>query len=478
MVAPVPQPREAFRAVPAEATAAIVVPRTGEHLRASVDFLERLLGPEGAQRFLEETHLPALALELEASRPGALDRAEGVGVFWVRGFEGPVWLLGVAEGDRALEVAGGLLAQRGAREEPAERGTRRYRLKSQRDLTLFLDRGYLFCAVQDPEQGEGNGGLARVTEVVRRGPESGLAGVGAVARMRERLAPAVAYVFLAPAPQKERDSKLGGLLAGLSVTERGIELDGVVEAGGPLWSREDSPPVRLEALPAGPVVALFASAPAKALRGFVGAGSSSSEAVRDLLPSLRGDVFGAIYFDPESFLRELAEGVDNPVPTGNLIAELGIADPAAFDRVASRILSRAQIRFERTVEQGKVTYRGAAERHRVELTLSGERARLSVGSGIGGRPLVDFAAEARKRFGAGPFSVGHLTLLVDLRRLREELEVPREVEGIDPRRMVVVQGMASYFLQQMTPVEEVLLDVAPDPGGARLRGRLTLRSPP
>jgi hypothetical protein len=100
--------------------------------------------------------------------------------------------------------------------------------------------------------------------------------------------------------------------------------------------------------------------------------------------------------------------------------------------------------------------------------------RLELGSGLKGRTLVDLSAQLAQRFD-GAFSKGHASVLLDVGRLRAELQTPRMIEGLDAVKVVTVQGFASAFLDRLTPIDFVVLDLAPLPDGAKLSGRISLR---
>jgi hypothetical protein len=49
------------------------------------------------------------------------------------------------------------------------------------------------------------------------------------------------------------------------------------------------------------------------------------------------------------------------------------------------------------------------------------------------------------------------------------------IEGVDAVKLVTVQGFASAFLDRLTPIDFVLLDLSPQPDGAKLSGRIALK---
>src|SRR5205807_631747 len=114
--------------VPEDAEALIWVDSLKEDLGATVDFFEKVGGPANVQRVLEQTWLPALAVELMSGDGSVLDSQDGVGVMILPGFDGEIALLGVVDGERALAALSTKLLGAGAEEDPkSEDGLKIYR---------------------------------------------------------------------------------------------------------------------------------------------------------------------------------------------------------------------------------------------------------------------------------------------------------------------------------------------------------------
>jgi hypothetical protein len=66
--------------------------------------------------------------------------------------------------------------------------------------------------------------------------------------------------------------------------------------------------------------------------------------------------------------------------------------------------------------------------------------------------------------------------MVDMGRLRAELEAPSQVPGVPPGQLAAAKAFGGAFLDQLTPFEHGFLDLTPEEGGARLRGRIVIRT--
>ena len=97
-------PRPVLRAIPEDATVAIYVPQLRGSVEPLVDFYERLVGPDIARRQIEEAPFLPMVLQSVRGDASAVDPEEGFGLFSVPVFEGSVAVLGVTDGDAALET--------------------------------------------------------------------------------------------------------------------------------------------------------------------------------------------------------------------------------------------------------------------------------------------------------------------------------------------------------------------------------------
>ncbi|MHB8875801.1 MAG: PKD domain-containing protein [Myxococcaceae bacterium] len=492
-------PRPLLAAVPPEASSVVFLPLVAGHLEASIDFLEKLLGADAVQNFLDESVLPALAMEMPSSESPVIDPQEGLGLFTLPQFEGAIALLGVIDGDKAQEALVKQLERRGgyARQEADQ--TVRVRLPGGRELAVFVDRGYLYVALPegsrpeplDPDDPSLRGlppllNLEPALTAVRKAADEGLSGQAAIAGARARLPPGNVYLFLASPPAPTQ--KLGGLFASLVIGDRAVELDGIIQADGPMYSALAVPRSRLlEAAPQGAIAAVSATVPPAELAGMLIGGpetprrKAAAERARHsgvdleaLLKALGGDLTALVYFDSDAFLTNLAQGSEKPEPRGALLVEVGLTRTAPIEEMLQEQLSSMGLRYDRVEEKGLTRYLSRWRGQPVELQLTPGRALLSAGGDTRGRKQENLAAALGARFG-GAFGPGHLSAMVDLGQLRKELAEPRTIPGIDPRRLVMVQGFASAFLSQLTPIDHAFLDLSPDAAGGRLKGRLTLK---
>jgi len=53
--------------------------------------------------------------------------------------------------------------------------------------------------------------------------------------------------------------------------------------------------------------------------------------------------------------------------------------------------------------------------------------------------------------------------------------VPRLIPDADPRRVITAQALALTFLDQLTQVDQVVLDAVPSPHGAEVQAVVKLR---
>jgi hypothetical protein len=461
-------PRPVVRAVPADAEWVLFAPTVRGDLDATLDFFERVSNTATVQQLADSWVLPALAVDASAgAESNIVDPLEGLGFFTLPGFSGSVALLGVVDEAAAL-------SELNARTHPFEDGS--VATRDGRTAWLFADRGYVYAAF--PSAGDDvRKVIAHVHAADARGFE---------ARFKKLAAVPAGRLVMLGAPHAGSDVPLDALWASLTLLEREAKLEGRLLSKDPIWRSQG-----LNGLPTfrhsweGPVAAVSVKLPDGVLRALIKPGTPEREQSRQRLlahgididrmfRALTGDVAGLAWFDAEGFLRHLIEA-QKPDPRGAAILEAGLNEPTAWEAALGQMLEV----FLATRPIEKHTHEGTSWQTELSsqdalFTVEPKSLRLEVGTGLQNRTMVDLSKKLAERF-HGAFSPGHASLLVDLGRLREELETPRMLPGLDPMRVVTVQGYAAAFLEQLTPVDHLILDLEPDEKGAKLSGRLLLK---
>ena len=110
------------------------------------------------------------------------------------------------------------------------------------------------------------------------------------------------------------------------------------------------------------------------------------------------------------------------------------------------------------------------------LTVASDRLSLQAGEALDARPRGNVGTGLRERFGASAFGPSHLSLMVDMGRLRAEMDAPQQVPGVPAGQLSAAKAFGGAFLDQLTPFEYAFLDLSPEEGGVRLRGRVVIRT--
>ncbi len=465
-------PRALLRAVPPQATSVLYAPSLGQALSDAVDFLERALGAAQLQKWLDETMIPQLAVEAASGGGAGLDVAEGVGVFSLEGVEGRVALVGVDDDEKALSALIARLEERGA--DVAERTLDGITVATMPDATpvvAFVDRGYLY-AVWPASPLD----AARAVGLVRRA-ESGSEKFGTEAPDGQ-----LAFRFTPGTGESDWHWAQGGFRVAGDVAT----MTGRVAGDKPLWSGKAQVPL-VTLAPAGPVFVASLGVSPDVLASFALGAKGGERRARlaaamkeegvDLekgLSGFTGEVGALVYFDSEAFLKNLVVGTQKPEPRGALVVEAGVKDAGAVGGLLRRVVAWLAPGATEAGTAPNLSWQGRWLDAAMVLAISGKSARLTGGTGSQPRPQVELASSLAGRFG-GAFSPGHVSILLDVGQLRRELQAPRLIPGLDPARLVTVQGFAAAFLDQLTPLETVVLDMWPDAQGAKLSGKVTLK---
>ncbi len=515
-------PRPVLRAIPADAEVALFFAQLRGNVEPLLGFSSRLLGESQARASLEEAPMLSLVLRELRGEPRVVDVEEGVGFFALPGFEGTVGMLGVTEPQAALDAVVKELESGGARvvqRSPAE-GLVHLRRESGAPLLLFDDRGYLYLVVPDTEDDasdEGNEednepGEAEATRVlaVEAPPPDGAVGLEAIraritgmrgpglselpllTQMRPKVGSGNVYFFARPVGE-DAASGFQGLWATFRVEEAQAELEGWVASEKALLDGQRAPgSALLTKAPQGPIASLMVSIPPEELAklAFGAPGSERRErtlrslqeqgldasGAESLLGALRGDMTLLAYFDAPAFYRNFLKGSRRPEPRGTLLLEAGLvrAEPV-LEWLTGRLKARGQP-FEVVKGADATRLRTRVMEQPLEFTVSAERLTLHGGEALTGRAAGDVGAALRERFGAQAFEPGHISAMVDVGRLRTELDAPQEVPGVPTQQLPVARSLVGTLLDQLPPVESVFLDFTPEEGGGRFRARTVLRS--
>jgi len=491
-------PRPVLRAIPEDATVAFYVPRIADAVAPLAGFYEKLVGPDMARAQIEAT--PFLPLLLESVRGPAsrvVDAEEGFGVFAVPSFDGSVVLLGIQDGPPAMERVLKEFESAGRPVQRLEDGSARVEFDNEPAGLVFLDRGYLYVAMPEaPEVKEGEPVKAQAVsapdaQALRRHvvgfKGAGLSESPMLARVRGRVQEGSVYAFLGSSKPDEKDP-IPGFMASLRVKEDRAELDGFLAADKPLLEGKPGPvPALLSRAPMGPVASAMLSVPAEQMANWlIGAPGSERrmEALtkmtargldgEGLIGALRGDLTLLVYFDAPAFYRNFITN-KRPEPRGSVLLEAGLTRSEPVVAVVTRALEGTSWSVEKGAERGTTRFRGRVLDQPVVLLVGPDRLSLQAGEAMEGRPTGDVGGALRERFGAGAFGPSHLSLMVDLGRLRADLDSPQQVPGVPPAQLGAAKAFGGAFLDQVTPFDHAFMDFAPEQGGARLRGRVVLR---
>jgi hypothetical protein len=280
-----------------------------------------------------------------------------------------------------------------------------------------------------------------------------------------------------------------GFFASLRVREDRAELDGFMASDKPLLAGKQGPvPALLNKAPVGPVASGMLSVPADELATWlIGARGSARRAEamatmtargmdgEGLLGALRGDVTLLVYFDAPAFYRNFITN-KRPEPKGSVLFEAGLTRAEPVVAAVTKAFEGSSWSVEKVKDKGITRFRGRIAEQPVVLSVAPDRLSLQGGEALEGRPQGDVGAALRERFGTGTFGPSHLSLMVDLGRLRADLDAPEQVPGVPPAQLNAAKAFGGAFLDQVTPFDHAFMDLAPEEGGARLRGRVVLRT--
>ncbi|WP_223635034.1 PKD domain-containing protein [Corallococcus sp. EGB] len=496
-------PRPVLRAVPEDAQTVLWVPRLRGNVEGLVGFYGRLVGEANASRTLEDTPLVPLLLRGLSAGPSEVDPEEGFGFFILPDFDGVVALLGVTDSRAALAAVARELREAGHHVLPREDGSARVDpADGGRSMLLFADRGYVYLAVPDspepPAPGETVKALAVEeapdVEHVRRRVETlsgpGISENALLGELRGKVRDGSVFLFSSPpVPEAEKeDMPVRGFFGAVAVQADQAELDGFLSSSRPLLGGTKGPASGLLGRAAvGPVAAAQLSVPPEELARLVFGSPGSPRRQRTLerwrtqgldaeplLKALRGDVAMLVYFNAAAFFQSFIRD-QHPAPKGTVVMEAGLNSVQPVQQLIQKQLQDNGLVFQKEAQDSTTRFRTRLLEQPVSLTLSPERATLEAGEVLTGRELGDVGTTLRTRFGAEAFGPGHLSLMVDMGRLRADLAGVRSVPGVNGAKLLASQVFVSALLERLTPFEYGFLDFAPVEGGGRLQGRIVLR---
>jgi PKD domain len=493
-------PRPFLRAVPLRAEAALFVPRLRGNIEPLVDFFERLVGAENAQAALAQAPLVSLVLQSlsgSGEAKGVVDPEEGLGFFTLEEFTGGVALVGVTEPDAALDAVEADIREHGGLARRAEDGSVRIAATDGPELLAFVDRGYLYVITPErlePLEDDGvqkvadgaSEDVARVRALITGAQPEGLSANPRLSALQAKVAAGNLY-FYAGDPDEQTDDAILGLWSAIKVSQQGLDVDGFAATPRPLFGgAQGVVGDLLKQAPEGAIAALQLSLPPKEMAALVFGGEGSPRRERRvarlkaagidpeaLLGALRGDLAMLAYFDAPGFFLNLARSGE-PQPRGSLLLDAGLLKAGPVLDYVTRQVERSPFRVETRKEKGTTRFKASVLAQPVELSVSEQRLALRAGSSPAGRASVDVAAGLRERFGGTSFGPGHLSVMLDVERLRTELGAVREVKGVSPQQLAGMQTLVGALLDQ-TPFDHAFLDLSPEESGARLKGRVTLR---
>jgi hypothetical protein len=490
-------PRPVLRAIPEDATVALYVPQLRGSVEPLVGFYERLVGPDMARRQLEEAPFLPLVLQSVRGDASAVDPEEGFGLFSVPVFSGSVAALGVTDGEAALEAVLKDFESEGLRVQRRGDGSGRVELRESEPVTVFLDRGYLYLAMPEkeaPKEGEpvkasaSSPDAEELRRYVRGFKGPGLSESPLLAQLRGKVQEGHLFLFT-KFPEKEQADGFPGFFSSLRVKEGRAELDGFIASEKPLLSGKQGPvPALLEKAPLGPVAAAMVSIPPEELAtALMGAPGSPRRAeslaewrkqgidAEGLIGAVRGDMTLLVYFDAPAFYRNFLMN-KRPEPRGAMLLEAGLTRSEPVVAALTKAFEAGSWSVEKIQEKKVTRFRLRMMDQPMVVSVAPDRLSLQAGEALESRPVGNIGTALRERFSASAFGPSHLSLMVDLGRLRAEMDAPTQVPGVPAAQLAAAKTLGGAFLDQLTPFEHAFVDLAPEEGGARLRGRLVIRT--
>lgn len=475
-------PRPVLKAVPLASEFVVFVPKLRANLPPVLQFANTATGGGLYEELGAVPLTEMLAQELEGKGRGMFDLDEGLAVFTAPGMDGTAMTVGVTEEAAALNAMVDGLKSAGARSIQKEANGLVLVTLEEDAIGLFVDRGYLYLLIPDatpespPTDPSPEANIVRVHQLLTA-PGASYAEEPLVPMLREKMGEGQLFVFGRP-PRTEEGVQIRATFGALRISEgaRSAELNGILFADKPLYSVEGAPKVSLfERAPSGPVAAASISLPpsmlAELFSGMIESWDKygiTEQDAKSFQEALKGDLALLLYFDPVSFFRTFVLE-KKPIPRGTVLLQAGITNPKVVIDVLSRVLKDSSLQLEQSSSKSGTVFKGRVMDQSTELAISGDRLEFRAGEPSTGAADGNLSSALRERTSKEAFTTGHVSALIDVARLREQVDLPVVVPGVPPNQVTAARAFASALLSQITPVQKVWVDLAPSEDGARFR---------
>lgn len=470
--------RAALHLVPPDVEFAVVA-RGVEELVPAIDFSERLAGHEVVRLAFDSAPAIDWAVEQSVSSSAVIDPREGAAIFaWPSTEDTLVSVVGIVEPDGALTSFAAFLETQGWSRVSKALGLTRFERES-RALDVFVDRGALY-AVDSPLTKRLPSAQARVQSASERGLEA----LPTLETLLDGL-PAGGLVFFARAPE---GSSWNNAAVAVRIDGDVLHAEGTLAAKGPLWTDIVSPTTRLlQKAPEGPVVAVSGMLGIESLANVLLGQAESARRRRieaefaeihvdlpELLAGFAGGVDALAYVDVQGFIRATIAAGGNPRPRASVLMEAPVRDAQKLEKQLDALLGEKLSRLQKAKEQQLRLWRGGWNGSPVEVALVEQALFVKSGPPLVEREPVDLLARFSKQFD-GAFTSGHLSMLVDVARLRTDLLQPHLMDDVDPRRALTMQALAVTVIDRVTQLDLAMVDLSPVPDGAKVQLELRLK---
>lgn len=473
-------PRHPFHLVPPDVEWALIA-REQPITALAIEYARRVTGgAKVTDRLLER--VPLLGFVTSGRGQDVLDPDEGCAVFrWNDTQDALATVAGVRDQLAARAAFKAWLLEEGWLFVSDVQGLMRFEADD-RVLDVVADRGALYAVESHFKE--------RVVSAQQRIEAASVLGLetrSEVADALDRL-PSGPLVFWSLAPE---GLGLTQLLAAGRIDGDRAQVDGRAIGSAPLWAVPSvSGPRLLDLAPSTPIAAAVGTAEVAQVANLIFGAPDSAKRRRMLedfeadevnldqsLAGFDGTLDVAAYFDTERFLRSTIAAGGQPRPAFTVLAELGVRDAGVIAPLIDAVMLRWPEPPTRSKEKDVRVWRARYAGQPLELRLSPKSLEVLSGAPIVDRDDAPLRAELMKRF-EGAFGAGHVSALVDIGALRQELLTPRLMKDIDPRRALTTQAIAVTVIDKLTRLQSAEVDFAPTADGAEVHLHLQLRPEP